>query len=61
MADLRLNDRVRLREDYADLPTGSAGVVIGFYLKDPPTCAVKFEREVLEVPLDRLEPLRDDG
>jgi hypothetical protein len=60
MNDLHLNDRVRLREAYLGLPPGAVGVVIGFYRREPPACAVRFEHEVREVPVDRLEPAGDD-
>lgn len=57
LSDVHVNDRVRLREDYLDLPRGAVGVVIGFYRSEQPTCAVSFERGVREVPFDLLEPL----
>ena len=60
MDDLHVNDRVQLREDYLDLPRGAVGVVIGFYRRERPTCVVRFERGVREVPFDRLEPLDED-
>jgi hypothetical protein len=58
---LHPRDRVRLREDYLDIPRGAVGVVIGFYRTDEPAVAVAFERGVVSrVPLDRLEPLGED-
>lgn len=60
MDHLHLNDRVRLREDYLDLPRGAVGVVIGFYRTEEPAVAVAFERGVRTVPFDRLEPLGED-
>ena len=57
MDDIHLHHPARLREDYDDLPRGAVGVVIGFYRTEPPAAAVKFERGVRRVPLDRLEPL----
>lgn len=60
MDDFDLKDRVRLREDYLDLPRGAVGVVIGFYRAEEPTVAVKFEHGVLRVPFDRLETLGAD-
>lgn len=57
MDDLDLNERVRLLGDHLDLPRGAVGVVIGFYRTERPAVAVKFERGVRRVPLDRLEPL----
>jgi hypothetical protein len=60
MDNLQVNDRVRLREDYLDLPRGAVGVVIGFFRRERPTCVVSFERGVREVPFDRLETLGED-
>lgn len=60
MDNLHLNDRVRLRDDYLDMPRRAVGVVIGFYRNEPPTVAVKFEHGVRKVPFDRLEPLGND-
>jgi hypothetical protein len=61
MDHLHLNDRVRLREDYLDLPCGAVGVVIGYYRTEEQTVAVAFERGVREVPFDRLEPLGEEA
>jgi hypothetical protein len=60
MDDLRIRDRVRLREDYLDVPCEAVGVVIGVYGGDEPAGAVKFAGGVSRVPLHLLEPL-DDG
>ena len=60
MDHLHAKDRVRLREDYLDLPRGAVGVVTGFYRTEEPAVAVKFERGVRTVPFDRLEPLGED-
>jgi hypothetical protein len=60
MDHLEPNDRVRLREDYLDLPRGAVGVVIGLYRTEHPAVAVKFEPGVRKVPFDRLEPLGED-
>jgi hypothetical protein len=55
-----VNDRVRLREDYLDLPRGAVGVVVGYYRTEEPALAVRFEQGVHKVPLDRLEPADED-
>ncbi len=60
MEDLHLNDHVRLRDDYLDLPRGAVGVVIGFYRTEQPAVAVRFELGVRQVPLDRLGLLGED-
>ena len=60
MDHLQPRDRVRLSEDYLDLPRGAVGVVIGFYRTDEPAVAVAFERGVRTVPPDRLEQLGED-
>lgn len=61
MDDLHPKTRVRLRQDYLDLPRGVVGVVIGFYRNEEPAVAVvKFEHGVHKVPFDRLEPLGED-
>ena len=60
MDQLQPKDRVRLREDYLDLPRGAVGVVIGFYRNEEPAVAVAFEHGVRRVPFDRLEPLGED-
>jgi len=62
MDHLHPRDRVRLREDYLDLPRGAVGVVIGFFRNEEPEVAVvRFEHSVRRVPYDRLEPLGEDG
>jgi hypothetical protein len=60
MDHLHPRDRVRLREDYLDLPRGAVGVVIGFYRTQRPVVSVAFECGVRKVPFDRLEPLGDE-
>jgi hypothetical protein len=55
MDNLYARDRVRLREDYLDLPRGAVGVVIGFYRNEEAAVVVVFERGVCKVPFDRLE------
>jgi hypothetical protein len=60
MDDLHPTDRVRLREDYLDLPRGAVGVVIGFYRTEDSAVAVAFERGARTVPFDRLEPVGED-
>ena len=59
MDHLHPKDSVRLREDYLDLARGARGVVIGFYRTEEPAVAVKFDRGVLRVPFDRLEPVAE--
>jgi len=61
MAHLHAKDRVRLREDYLDLPRGAVGVVIGFYRTEDMAVLVKLELGLRKVPIDLLEPLREDG
>ena len=61
MDHLHAKDRVRLRDDYLGLPRGAVGVVIGFYRTEELAVLVKFELGVRKVPLDRLEPLREDA
>ena len=60
MNHLHAKDRVRLSEDYLDLPRGAVGVVIGFYRNEEPAICVKFELGVRTVPVDLLEPLGED-
>jgi hypothetical protein len=60
MDHLHPRDRVRLREDYLDLPRGAIGVVIGFYRREHPTCLVRFAAGCHEVPVERLEPVPED-
>jgi hypothetical protein len=60
MNHLHPRDRVRLSEDYLDLPRGAVGVVIGFYRTEEPVVSVAFERGLRKVPFDLLEPLGDE-
>jgi hypothetical protein len=61
MDHLHPNDRVRLLQDYLDLPRGAVGVVIGFYrTEEDPAVAVAFERGACKVPFDRLERVGED-
>ena len=53
--------RVRLRRRFGDAASGTEGVVIGYYRKDPPAYAVAIAGKSVELPPDYLEAVDDDG
>jgi hypothetical protein len=48
---------VRLRRSFGGIVSGSEGVVIGFYRREPPAYAVTIGGKSVEIPPDYLEAI----
>jgi hypothetical protein len=49
--------RVRLVEDVKGVPAGSEGLVMGFYVRDPPSVVVSVGQGEVELGPDQIEPV----